>query len=216
MFWNLTSQSNFKTSFPFQPSKGGAIKDINVWDTILSQEELEKWMDCIQLDGNVFSWQNSSHQIKLEGLKMVANYSLNNNCHETENIRYIVGNIPLNFEDAFNFCSKLGSMAVISNKEKALEVNRTLDLYRKEDFATGQWVNTFPAGDIYTGHTDIEKEGDWVVHNTDETMDWQNWSPGEPKNSGDEECAKMDTSTFLISGVSCSRKFFPICELSKV
>ena len=215
VFWKFSSQSNSKTSFPFQPSKGGAIKDVNIWDTMLSQEELEEWMGCIQLQGNVFSWQNSSHQIQLEGLKLVSNDSLHTKCHQPEIIRYIVGNVPLNFEETFNFCSKLGSMAVISSKEIALGVNRTLASYKTKH--NGIWMNTFPDLEVYTGYTDIEKEGDWVIHDTDKKLDWPNWSPGEPKSSGDDEdCAKMDTSTFLISGVPCTRKLFPVCELSKV
>ena len=146
---------------------------------------------------------------------MVSNNSLNTNYHQPKIIRYIVGNEPLNFEETFNFCNRLGSMAVISSKEIALGVNRTLASYKTKH--NGIWMNTFPDLEVYTGYTDIEKEGDWVIHDTDKKLDWPNWSPGEPKSSGDDEdCAKMDTSTFLISGVPCSRKFLPICELSKV
>ena len=142
------------------------------------------------------------------------NNSLNNDCHQAGNIRYIVGNEPLNFEETLNFCNRLGSMAAISSKEIALGVNRTLASYKTKH--SGMWMNTFADLEVYTGHTDIEKKGDWVVHDTDKKLDWPNWSPGEPKSSRDADCAKMDTSTFLISSVLCTRKFYPICELSKV
>ena len=105
-------------------------------------------------------------------------------------------------------------MAAISSKEIALGVNRTLASYKTKH--RGIWMNTFADLEVYTGHTEIEKKGDWVVHDTDKKLDWPNWSPGEPKSSRDADCAKMDTSTFLISVVPCNRKLYPICELSKV
>ena len=124
---------------------------------------------CVQL-------AKSSHHIHLEGLKMESNNSLDTNCHQPEIIRYIVGNEPLNFEETFNFCSRLGSMAVISSKEIAVGVNRTLASYKTKH--NGIWMNTFADLEVYTGFTDIEKEGDWVVHDTDKKLDWQIWSPG--------------------------------------
>ena len=164
LFMNLASQPISKSPMY------GAVTDINVWDTILPDEELEEWKNCSrQKGGNVYSWHKSSKNIKLNGLKKV-NESFGNICQGKENYHLMPGIEELNFEETLNYCNKVGSMAVISNNEIAKEINRTLDLYKKWDAYEQAWINIFPATDVYTGYTDIEKEGDWVVHKTDKKL----------------------------------------------
>ena len=50
----------------------GAFTDINVWNTILQEEDESKWKNCQQRQGgNVFSWQDLSQSIQSYGLKHV-------------------------------------------------------------------------------------------------------------------------------------------------
>ena len=98
----------------------------------------------------------------------------------------------------------IGSMLEISSKETAVEVNKTLELYAQDS----QWV--------YTGYTDIEEEGHWVIHNTDKELNWQNWIPGKPDNFGNADCATMDTFNFKISDNSCQKQFIPVCNIAEV
>ena len=184
----------------------GAMTDLNVWDRIHSDEESENWMNCIsQVEGNVVSWQKSSQHIELTGLKKI-NDSLKNICFPNKSPRLMVGNEALNFVETLNFCNnKIGSMVVISSKETALKVKNTLELYNPDLFY------------VFTGHTDIEVEGRWVVHGTQQKMAWENWRPGEPNNWGDnEDCAVMLSDHLKLNDYPCTGEPVPVCNLAEV
>ena len=183
----------------------GAMTDLNVWDKILSDAESELWLNSTnQTEGNFFSWQNSSQHIELTGLKKI-NDSLDNICYQNKSSHLVVGNEALNFEETLNYCNKkMGSMIVISSKETALEVNKTLEL-----FAPNSWW-------VYSGHTDIEEEGRWVVHGTQQEKAWGNWKPGEPNNDGNQDCAVMDRYDLKYDDDTCMTKRVPVCNLAEV
>ena len=184
----------------------GAMTDLNVWDGILSDEESENWMNCTnQTEGNVFSWQNSSQHVQLTGLKMVTD-SLDNICYQNKSSYLIVGNEDLSFKETLNYCNyKIGSMVVISSKETALEVNKTLELFAPD------------SRNVYTGHTDIEVEGRWVVHGTQQEMAWENWEPGQPNNKGgNEDCAVLDRYNLKYDDWPCMIRLKPVCNLAEV
>ena len=45
----------------------GALTDVNIWDRILSEQELSDWMFCrTETGGNVVSWQSA--QLNITGL----------------------------------------------------------------------------------------------------------------------------------------------------
>ena len=181
----------------------GAITDLNVWNMILSDDESENWMNCTsQREGNVFSWQNSSQHIELTGLKKVSDSSDNTCLDKTSHL--IVGKEIFNFEGTLNYCNKVGNLVVISSKEIAHKVNKTLELFAPDSYF------------VYTGHTDIEEEGRWVVHGTQQEMAWNNWAPGRPNDLGD--CAIMETSSFRLydDRADCQRLSTPVCNLTEV
>ena len=182
----------------------GAMTDLNVWDRILSDADSELWMNCTnQREGNVFSWQNSSQHVQLTGLKRTTN-SLENICSPGKNSHLIVGNETLNFEETLKYCNRVGSMVVISSIETAVEVNKTL-----ESFAPDFYY-------VYTGHTDIEEEGRWVVHGTRQEMAWENWKPGEPSNWDGNNCASMYKYNLKYYDRSCMDQLLPICNSAEV
>ena len=40
----------------------GAISDFNIWDRILTREEIEKWSQCqLDINGNILDW-NKHHK----------------------------------------------------------------------------------------------------------------------------------------------------------
>ena len=180
----------------------GSMTDINVWDTILSEEESENWMKCrIHMEGNVFSWQNSSQHVEPKGL-MVVNESLKRICDQ--NRIMFVGRESLNFEETFRHCNKIGSMAVISSYESAIEVIQILKSYGI-------------TSDIYTGHTDLEVEGEWVVHDTNQKMTWNNWKNCEPNSwNGNEDCVEMSMSTLKFRDEPCLNLLVPVCNIAEV
>ena len=187
----------------------GAITDLNVWNRILSEEESENWMNCtIQTEGDVFSWQNSSQHIQLTGLKKISD-SLDNICFQNKSSHLMVGNEALNFEETLNFCNdKIGNKVVISSKETAHKVNKTMNLFAPDSRY------------VYTGHTDVEVEGRWVVHGTQQEMAWKNWKkPNQPNNwAGIQNCATMlrDNLQLQYDDKSCMTRLVPVCNLAEV
>ena len=180
----------------------GSMTDIHVWDTMLSEEESENWMKCsIHLEGNVFSWQNSSQHVQPKGL-MGVNESLGRICDQ-DRIMF-VGRESLNFEETFRHCNKIGSMAVISSYESAIEVKKILKSYGI-------------TSDIYTGLTDLEVEGEWVVHDSNQNMTWNNWKNGEPNSwNGNEDCVEMSMSTLKFRDEPCLNLLVPVCNIAEV
>ena len=50
----------------------GSVTDINIWDRILSEKKIDNWINCsVDMDGNVYSWRDSSQYIQLNGLEKV-------------------------------------------------------------------------------------------------------------------------------------------------
>ena len=74
----------------------GAFTDINVWNKTISNEEKDNWMNCRNKNqGNVISWQDSSRNVEITGLKLT-NHSLDKVCPQNTD-KYFVGNEKLDF-----------------------------------------------------------------------------------------------------------------------
>ena len=77
----------------------GSMTDVNIWDRILSENELSDWMFCIaETGGNVVSWESA--QLNITGL----NTDLINReetCPGPQNITHFMAfNTKLNFQDS--------------------------------------------------------------------------------------------------------------------
>ena len=182
----------------------GSVTDINIWDRILSEKKIDNWINCsVDMDGNVYSWRDSSQYIQLNGLEKV-NDSLENICYSTSSTNLFLGNEDLNFEDALNYCNKIGSMKEISSNETAIEVAKALE-------SATRWE------EIFTGYTDIEVEGLFVLHSTEENMTFTNWADGQPNNIGDnQDCVTMFFSDLELYDYPCHTKLQPVCNIAEV
>ena len=117
---------------------------------------------------------------------------------------FFLGNEDLNFEDALNYCNKIGSMKEISSIETAIEVAKALE-------SATRWE------EIFTGYTDIEVEGVFVLHNTKEIMTFDNWADGQPNNIGDnQDCVMMYFSDLKLYDAPCHTKLQPVCNIAEV
>ena len=77
--------------------------------------------------------------------------------------RLVVSNQTFNFYGMMKHCNRFGKMAEIINYDTAIEVNKTLAAKIRENM-----VCSIPG--VYSGYTDIETEGEWVLHNTNKKM----------------------------------------------
>ena len=189
----------------------GAFTDVNVWDRMLSEEEEDDWMNCrfqnFEKEGNVISWHNSSKHVKLTGLQKV-NDSIETICPRI--FRHLtISDDYFHFMETLNYCNKIGNMAEISNNERAQEVNKT--------WTPSPWFDW----NVFTGYTDIKDEGDWVVHNTDKKLAWDNWAYDswgqEPNNwGGDEDCMQISMKNFKLYDVPCMTNYWAVCNVAEV
>ena len=77
----------------------GAMTDVNIWDRILSEQEVSDWMFCkTEAGGNVISWETA--QLSITGL----NTELINReeaCPGPDDLTHIMAfNTKLNFHDS--------------------------------------------------------------------------------------------------------------------
>ena len=193
----------------------GAFTDINVWDRMLTSDEQDNWMNCLfekfEQDGNIIAWQNHSQHIHLLGLNRVQ-YSINNICPKKLSHLFIA-NDNKSFIDTFDLCNKIGEIKEISSNETASEINKILD--------TNSFTPCNGLPHLFTGYSDIEAEGNWVLHNTDKKMSWNNWAPYEPNIVGGdiEDCVLMNRPNMVIYDVPCNMKFentCPLCHMAEV
>ena len=180
----------------------GAFTDINIWDDMLSNDEIDDWIDCKnKKGGNIINWQNISQSIRLTGLHFV-NDSIGNICPK-KFVHLLVTNEYRNFYETVDFCNKFGKMAEISSGKAAHAIDMVMESYHYSR--------------LFTGYTDLDVKGNWVLHGTDKKLKWDNWEPGEPNNwGGDEHCVVMYT-TLTLNDDSCSKKrIAQVCDVNEV
>ena len=182
----------------------GAFTDINVWNSVLSTHDEEKWMHCqLKTPGNIINWQNSSEHLQLTGLERNLDL-LDNICLPKTLNHHFISKSTRNILQTIQYCNKFGEMTEISSNEKAIEVKNFLKSY------STRWV--------FTGYTDIETEGEWVLHNTNKKLTWDNWRPGEPNSwrGNEEDCIAMNVSSLKMYDISCSAKLHAVCNIAEV
>ena len=181
----------------------GSMTDVNIWDRILSENELSDWMFCIaETGGNVVSWESA--QLNITGLNTHF-VKREETCPLPQNITHnIVFNQNFNFFESVKLCNKLGGqIAVASDEEAAKLMNQT-------------FAETCEGGtSFFTGYTDSEVEGQWQDVNSGDPLTWNNWLAGQPDGGRTEQCSMIAVCDGEIRDWICASWTCPICRVKE-
>eukprot|EP00105_Crassostrea_gigas_P043771 XP_019927919.1 PREDICTED: perlucin-like protein [Crassostrea gigas] len=72
--------------------------------------------------------------------------------------------------------------------------------------------NLCPDGIYWIGLNDISNEGTFLWVATSTQVSYSNWNPGEPNDSGGEDCVHLLESTHKWNDINCARNHSYICQ----
>ncbi len=103
------------------------------------------------------------------------------------------------WEDAHQQCLNMGlDLAAFTDGAEEIHVS---------DTALGLWATTW-----WAGLNDVANEGAWVWSNG-EPVAYTNWSPGEPNDSGGEDCQQILWSGYAWNDLNCVSALPYVCEI---
>ena len=181
----------------------GEMSDVNVWNRILKDEEVDAFNQCESLEGNVVSWSHASLDIVNLDQSEVDKSQV---CYKpAERYRSFLN--QENYWDSQTFCHKVGGKMAEARDEKTLDqmvsAFTALQVYER-------------AENFYSGHSDQEKEGTWEGAVSGDILAWDNWIKGYPKDTVTKmDCAQAASLydwRFLDN--HCSSMLRPICEFT--
>ncbi|XP_069937298.1 uncharacterized protein, partial [Cherax quadricarinatus] len=179
-------------------SYSGALSQVNVWDSVLSESVIAGMAACrSDPQGNYVSWEAGWDLYNITEYQVSLEYF----CHQKTDAIYFT--FPVTVGPAFYICEALGThlpLPTTWNQIKFL-VNTTVQRYR------GQ-------GDIcknalWSPVTDIDIEGTWVTHYDNALAAPLIWSDGEPNGIFYENCIKIESKG--LSDIDCIH--YAICAL---
>ena len=95
---------------------------------------------------------------------------------------------PLSWQAARSACQALGGdLATISNVEDDAAVLAAV----QAEYNAGNWPSSNGYGGAWIGASDATQEGTWVWTVDRNGSTYMNWGPGEPNNSGEEDCVTI-------------------------
>ena len=191
----------------------GQITDVNIWDNVLTEEEIINWMTCLYSSGgNVINWEQESWtETGLEESTIEDQQVCSSNDNRTTMI--IFPSKTFDFDSTAEYCRLLGGNIAVSNTR---ELSKSMfKLLHEEKYHC--------KNNMYSGHTDLFANRTFVDANT-EQITWMDWDNNQPDNyGGKENCVMMldsmiPTSIELHNGImhdaSCSNLYCPICKFS--
>ncbi|VDH94672.1 Hypothetical predicted protein, partial [Mytilus galloprovincialis] len=112
---------------------------------------------------------------------------------------YYFSRFSTNFFAAMYFCKRFGGALVEIDGHN--EYHTVVSLARARNFP-----------DFYIGLTDIFSEGTWVKASSYKFQTYFRWSPGEPNNNRDQDCAQVYRVNSKMDDVWCSENRNFVCE----
>ena len=151
----------------------GEMTEVNVWDRILTEEEMTDIQTCRQISGgNVINWENSLIQVN--------NLTVHERDREEvcsyEKLVHISFPVKKDLEDSIVFCKKIGGdLAVASDEDK---LSRIVSAYN----VSRSFLKEFENFRLYAGFRKLTSNGNWLSVNNDGNLNWNNWELNHPQN----------------------------------
>ena len=179
---NLLLMGRYKKG-KYEHSMFGSLTDINIWDSILSLEEIKQWKsfspsvrgDIVtdwllnvfyHMSGNVVDWNTATwnaenlQEIELE-LETIQEES-----YKSSSYQVFITERRKNFADSLKFCQDIGGVLAVA--ESNMNLTEMIETVERKDCG----------GIFWTGWTDEREEGQFVSAVTGEKMEWQDWIKG--------------------------------------
>ena len=186
----------------------GSVTDLNIWNSTLSDEDIQSFSNCSLTSGQnkVFDW-NQAELIGIENID-VTTIDTEDICKTETDYIYIASDDKKDFFDSLDYCSEIlgGSMGVIENEtviNKMTEVFESLPDWESKCFVR------FWTGYIKHNGEELYKDPitEQPIHNIE-------WMPDEPRNlDTNKSCPMYDTSTKASLNKECLHLKCPICRV---
>ncbi|XP_068130528.1 hepatic lectin-like isoform X2 [Hyperolius riggenbachi] len=172
---------------------------IALFITVFSQNstsgnELASKRDLVSLNSSVGAMASKMTQIEKDVKKIT---TCETGWIEFEGSCYFLTSTKSNWMKARSACvGKNADLAVITSENE-------------QKFLSAKTGNT----EYWIGLTDNEEEGKWTwVDGTQYSSSYKSWKPGEPSQSGNEDCAHMWTKGLWNDKICTHEHYFAICE----
>ena len=186
---------NYKDGLKKNPMNG-AITDVNVWNRILTKEDIQNWIDCKDSEGgNIVNWVTAKVNVELLDDIEIDRSSICKNDLQSSQVKQLAGfKFKTNtVEEHKNFCRSLGfNVAVAENEYELKEIHQ---------FQIGDENAEF----FFIGY--IKKGGIWVNINNNQQMLWPESFDLQTKTA---KC--VDSNGTMIFSDTCNFGYYPVCE----
>ena len=181
-------------AYPFK----GEITDVNIWDTILKENEIENWSKCITNEtGNVLDWSTAEFNLNNVSLKEIERQTI---CENPVTESFIAFSDQINFAQSIKFCENLGgSIAEAKNKEDLKNILKAFRELGNRNLCSQQ---------IYSGYR--KQDGNYRNINTGELLKWNdNWGTDKLLVT---DCAIIDIRSGKFEQNHCNFQLCPVCH----
>ena len=177
----------------------GQLTDINIWDRILSNEEVDTWSECGQVSGKYLDWSNA----KVDHSPHIIISNIDEVCEGRKVSKFIAFDYLLQFKDSLKFCQNLGGeVAVAEDETYVAEMKAALMVVR--DRTSSSCSET-----VYSGYR--FKDGTHRSINSEDEMTWTVINP----NFNFNDCVLLDIDKETFKKERCQTKTCPICHFSE-
>ena len=184
----------------------GQVTDVNLWDTILSDQKISEWSKCKTTEGgNILNWKTVTFAVKggnkgeIELLDMKLDSICLKSAATTRFFAY--ENTVESMKENQKFCRRLGAEVAVAKSSNDL-MNHFRMVTKKGDCKELPWT--------FVGY--VRKQQKWVDINHLESMTWSNFSTNYPIEAPGWDCTISANGMSMVNEKCDGYAFCPICQ----